>query len=67
MSVLAERHYEYAGYRCPYCNHLHHPDEAHHYSEDWCETQCGRCDQAFRVSVHHTITWTTWAKTNDHD
>lgn len=61
------KHHEYSGYRCPHCDYLHYPEDAHHYSEDWCETECGNCDGKFRVSVRHLISWTTWAGDSEHD
>lgn len=44
---------------CPYCGHIHYPDEAFFYDEDLDEMDCYSCDKKFRVSLHISHRWTT--------
>ncbi len=52
-----QKTYSHDGYVCPYCNHLHEPEEREHY-EDSCDVFCDACDSAFHLSCHVSHSWT---------
>ena len=50
--------YNQSGYECPHCNHVHVPEEAHHYDEDTADTECDSCGEPFTMSCYVSYSWT---------
>ncbi|MCL4715492.1 MAG: hypothetical protein KJZ75_11325 [Hyphomonadaceae bacterium] len=47
------------GPECPKCNHVISADEPYHYSDDYTEDTCPKCNAKFSVSVEQTVAWST--------
>lgn len=50
--------YETDGPRCPYCQHLHTPDDELYFDEMRTELECGRCERVFEVDIFTQTSWT---------
>lgn len=50
------------GISCPSCGYLNEPDNAEHYSESFCEFECGSCGCKMKVEVLKIIKWRTSPK-----
>ena len=54
--------YETSGPRCPYCKHLHEPEDGYWHDEMLTEAECAACEQVFDVYVHRHTSWTCTGK-----
>jgi hypothetical protein len=50
--------YETKGPRCPYCQHLHQPDEPFYWSEETTDMECEHCDRGFEMELFVSYSWT---------
>lgn len=52
--------YRSDGPQCPYCGHVHRPDEPFYYDEASTEMHCDRCEKRFTLECIDTgWRWTT--------
>lgn len=52
------RTFEVTGPRCPYCQHLHMPDDPVFFDEMMTELECEECMKTFEMRVFVQTSWT---------
>lgn len=50
--------YSTDGPKCPHCENVITPDEAHYFDENrYTQDECGQCGKKFNVEVHTHVSW----------
>jgi ribosomal protein L37AE/L43A len=55
----ASETYSHEGPQCPHCGRQYTADDPNFYREDYTDETCDECGKPFKVSVYHSVSWTS--------